>query len=72
MLATCRSDEDADRLRALGATALRLDVLDAASREALLPQLGDASLDVVILSAGVYGARTAGLTRARKRRLRSL
>jgi NAD(P)-dependent dehydrogenase (short-subunit alcohol dehydrogenase family) len=61
VLATCRNDTDADRLRALGASALRFDALDAASREALLPQLGDARLDVVILSAGIYGPRTAGL-----------
>jgi NAD(P)-dependent dehydrogenase (short-subunit alcohol dehydrogenase family) len=61
VLATCRKDTDADRLRKLGATPLRLDVLDAASRTGLVPQLGGARLDVVILSAGVYGPRTAGI-----------
>jgi len=61
VLATYRKDADAARLRKLGATALRLDVLDAASRTALTTQIGATRLDVVVLSAGVYGARTAGL-----------
>jgi NAD(P)-dependent dehydrogenase (short-subunit alcohol dehydrogenase family) len=61
VLATCRKDADADRLRKAGATALRLDVLDAASRDALLPQIGDTRFDTVILSAGIYGPRTNGL-----------
>jgi NAD(P)-dependent dehydrogenase (short-subunit alcohol dehydrogenase family) len=61
VLATCRKDADADRLRELGATALRLDVLDAASRAGLVAQIGDARLEVVVLSAGIYGSRTAGL-----------
>lgn len=61
VFATFRKDADAETLRKLGATALRLDVLDAASRAALIAQLGGARLDVVILSAGIYGPRTAGL-----------
>src|SRR5256885_15782725 len=61
VLATYRKDADAARLRKLAATALRLDVLDAASRTALTTQIGATRLDVVVLSAGVYGARTAGL-----------
>ena len=62
VLATCRNDNDAGHLRMLGATPLRLDVLDAASREKLVEQIGGARLDVVILSAGVYGTRTSGLS----------
>src|SRR5262245_22385576 len=61
VLATCRNDADADKLRELGATALRLDVLDAASRTGLIDQLAGASLDVVLLSAGYYGPRTTGV-----------
>src|SRR5437867_3988705 len=61
VFATFRKDADAETLRKLGATGLRLDVLDAASRAALIAQLGGAPLDVVILSAGIYGPRTAGL-----------
>jgi NAD(P)-dependent dehydrogenase (short-subunit alcohol dehydrogenase family) len=62
VLGTCRKDADADQLRKLGARPLRLDLLDAASRDALVPQIGDARIDIAIFSAGVYGARTAGLT----------
>lgn len=61
VFATCRSDADADKLRKLGAKPLRLDVLDAASRAALPGQLGATQLDVLVLSAGVYGPRTNGL-----------
>lgn len=62
VLGTCRKDADAEQLRKLGARPLRLDLLDAASRDALVGQIGDARIDVAIFSAGVYGARTAGLT----------
>ncbi len=61
VLATCRSDTDAQRLRGLGATPLRLDLLDAASRSALPAQIGNVRLDTLILSAGVYGPRSSGL-----------
>jgi NAD(P)-dependent dehydrogenase (short-subunit alcohol dehydrogenase family) len=61
VLATCRTDPAAERLRKLGARPLRVDVLDAGSRAALLPQLGGERLDLLILCAGVYGPRTAGL-----------
>ncbi|HTT11388.1 MAG TPA: SDR family oxidoreductase [Burkholderiaceae bacterium] len=61
VLATCRKDADAGHLRMLGATALPLDVLDADSRARLVEQIGDARLDLVVLSAGVYGPRTSGL-----------
>jgi NAD(P)-dependent dehydrogenase (short-subunit alcohol dehydrogenase family) len=61
VLATYRKDGDADTLRELGAEPLRLDVLDAASRDGLLPQIAGARIDIAILSAGIYGPRTAGL-----------
>lgn len=61
VLATCRKDTDADRLRALGAVPLRLDVLDAGSRAALPAQIGTEPLDIVVLSAGIIGPRTKGL-----------
>jgi len=61
VLATCRTPADAGRLRALGARTITLDVLDGASRAALAPLLQGQHLDVVILSAGVYGPRTSSL-----------
>jgi NAD(P)-dependent dehydrogenase (short-subunit alcohol dehydrogenase family) len=61
VLATFRHDADAAKVQALGATPLRLDVLDAASRAGLPAQIGAQRLDVVVLAAGVYGPRTAAL-----------
>lgn len=54
---TARDASGLARLRALGATALPLDLADGA---ATLPVAGRA-FDVVVLSAGVYGPRTSGL-----------
>ena len=59
--ATARSAEGLERLRALGATALSLDVADAASASALGGQLGGAAFDVAIVNAGVSGARVGAL-----------
>jgi len=61
VLATYRREADAGHLRMLGATALHLDVLDAGSRAELVDQIGGMRLDLVVLSVGVYGPRTAGL-----------
>jgi NAD(P)-dependent dehydrogenase (short-subunit alcohol dehydrogenase family) len=61
VLATCRSDAAATNLRKLGARPVTADLLDTAARAALPAQLGGAQLDVLILSAGVYGPRTNGL-----------
>ncbi len=58
---TARSAEGLERLRALGATALTLDVADAAGSAALAWPIDGAAFDVVILAAGVYGPRTQGL-----------
>ena len=59
--ATARDDAGLERLRALGATALRLDVTDAASASGLAWQVDGARFDVVVINAGVSGTRTTGL-----------
>lgn len=59
--ATARSDEGLSRLGALGATALLLDVADAASAAGLSARIAGQAFDVVIVNAGVYGPRTQGL-----------
>lgn len=58
---TARDDAGLDRLRALGAAALRLDVADDAGASGLAAQLDGSAFDVVVLGAGVYGPRTSGL-----------
>jgi NAD(P)-dependent dehydrogenase (short-subunit alcohol dehydrogenase family) len=59
--ATARDDAGLERLRALGATALRLDVIDAASASGLAWQVDGARFDVAVINAGVSGTRTTGL-----------
>lgn len=59
--ATVRDDAGAQRLADLGATALRLDVADAASASGLAWQIDGAAFDVVIVNAGVIGPRGEGL-----------
>jgi len=59
--ATARSDEGLARLQALGATALPLDVTDAASAAGLAEAIDRAAIDLAIVNAGVYGPRTSGL-----------
>lgn len=59
--ATARDDDGLARLQALGATALRLDVADAAGASALAWPIDGEAFDVVILCAGVYGPRSTGL-----------
>lgn len=49
--ATARDDAGLERLRALGATALRLDVTDAASASGLAWQVDGARFDVAIINA---------------------
>ena len=55
--ATARDAAGLERLRALGATALQLDVVDAASASGLGWQIEGAGFDVAIVNAGVVGAR---------------
>jgi NAD(P)-dependent dehydrogenase (short-subunit alcohol dehydrogenase family) len=59
VLATGRSPEKADALRALGATVTvrRLDVADFAAVAALGRELGEETIDVIIANAGVAGPR---------------
>ncbi len=61
VIATHRAPADGERLQALGAEPVRLDVLDAASPAALTRSLAARPLSVAILNAGVYGPRTQGL-----------
>ena len=59
--ASARDDAGLERLRALGATAFRLDVADAASASGLAWQIDGAGFDVAVVNAGVGGPRSAGL-----------
>ncbi len=59
--ATARDDAGLERLRSLGATALRLDVTDAANASGLAWQGDGARFDVAVINAGVSGTRTTGL-----------
>jgi NAD(P)-dependent dehydrogenase (short-subunit alcohol dehydrogenase family) len=59
--ATARSDAALAELRAAGASAIRLDVTDAASASALAWQIDGAVFDTVVVNAGVYGPRSSGL-----------
>lgn len=54
VLATARDAAGLDRLRALGATALRLDVADPASVSGLAWQLEGEEIDVAVYVAGVW------------------
>jgi NAD(P)-dependent dehydrogenase (short-subunit alcohol dehydrogenase family) len=60
VVATARKDEDLQRLRDLGATALKLDLLDAASVSGLAWQVDGHAFDVAIVNAGV-NVRSNGL-----------
>ncbi|HEX7438461.1 MAG TPA: SDR family oxidoreductase [Caldimonas sp.] len=59
--ATARDDAGLERLRGLGATALRLDVADAASASGLGAQIEGAVFDIAIVNAGVSGDLVAPL-----------
>lgn len=60
-IGTARDDAGLERLRALGAEALKLDVTAAAAPEQLERALGTRALAAAILNAGIYGPRTQGL-----------
>lgn len=62
--ATARDDDGVARLVALGAKAIRLDVLDATSASGLAWQIDGAAFDVAIVNAGVSGARGPSLAPA--------
>jgi NAD(P)-dependent dehydrogenase (short-subunit alcohol dehydrogenase family) len=57
--ATARDEAGLARLRALGAQALRLDLLDAASCAGLAWLLDGAQFDTAVVNAGVFGPRIA-------------
>ena len=59
--ATARSEEGLAALRALGATAIALDVASAESASRLGWQIEGLHFDTVLVCAGVYGPRTSGL-----------
>jgi NAD(P)-dependent dehydrogenase (short-subunit alcohol dehydrogenase family) len=59
--ATARSDDGLARITALGARALRLDVATAAGAAALAWPIDGEAFEVLVLVAGVYGPRSAGL-----------
>jgi len=59
--ATARDDAALERLREHGARALKLDVADAASVSGLAWLIDGERFDVVVINAGVLGARTDGL-----------
>lgn len=56
VLATARDSAGLERLRALGATALRVDVADPASVSGLAWQLDGEEIDVALYVAGVWSA----------------
>jgi NAD(P)-dependent dehydrogenase (short-subunit alcohol dehydrogenase family) len=58
VLATCRSDEAAARLAALGCELARLDVTDGDAIDALAARTPRDSLDLLVLNAGTAGRRT--------------
>ncbi len=59
--ATARDDAGLARLRELGATALKLDVIDAASVSGLAWQIDGLAFDIAIVNAGVIGPRADAL-----------
>ena len=59
--ATARDEGGLERLKALGATALRLDVTDAASASSLGWQIEGGAFDVAVVNAGISGDRVAPL-----------
>ena len=58
--ATARKEEDLAHLRELGATAIKLDVADAASSSGLAWQIDGCAFEVAVVNAGV-NARSNGL-----------
>ena len=61
-IGTARSEEGRAAVREAGGEPLSLDVLDDAAVAALAARLGDRSIDIAIINAGVYGPRVTALT----------
>lgn len=58
---TARDDAGMQRIQALGAKALRLDVATAAGAAGLARPIDGERFDAVVLNAGVFGSRSQGL-----------
>lgn len=61
VLATARNAEGLERLRALGAKAIELDVTGEDAAATLHAEIASTRFDVAILNAGVYGPHTRDL-----------
>lgn len=61
VIATYRRAGDAGELATLGATPVRLDVIEDDVAGVMAAALGNRALDVAIISAGLYGPRTTSL-----------
>jgi len=61
VVATARSDAGLAAITALGASALKLDLLDTASASGLAWQIDGQQFDQIVIVAGVYGPHSAGL-----------
>jgi NAD(P)-dependent dehydrogenase (short-subunit alcohol dehydrogenase family) len=61
VFATARDEAGLERLRALDATALLLDVADVESCASLSWQIDGLAFDTLILNAGIYGPRSRKL-----------
>ena len=59
--ATARDDAGRERIAALGAKPLTLDVASAASVSGLAWQIDGEAFDVVVINAGVFGSRAGAL-----------
>ena len=59
--ATARDEAGLERLRQLGASALRLDVADAASASALAWQVDGGTFDIALVCPGIMGPRAVAL-----------
>jgi NAD(P)-dependent dehydrogenase (short-subunit alcohol dehydrogenase family) len=57
--ASARDDAGIERLRALGASPIRVDVAEAASASGLAWQIEGAKFEIAIVNAGVSGTRVA-------------
>ncbi|OWQ47662.1 short chain dehydrogenase [Roseateles noduli] len=61
VVATARDDASLEKLKALGATAIKLEVSDVVSIAGLAWQLDGYQFNRVLYVAGVYGPKTIGL-----------
>jgi NAD(P)-dependent dehydrogenase (short-subunit alcohol dehydrogenase family) len=61
VIGTARSAAGLEAVREAGGESLPLDVLDEAAVAGLPARLGARAIDIVIVSAGVYGPRVSGL-----------